>query len=82
MIADGMYGIIFTLLDKILALLPDVSWSVDSGAMSYFISMLQVVFYLLPMDTVVQIVGIVITITVFRILVALVRTVWAVLPIV
>ena len=82
MIFDGMYGILFSLLDEILAVLPDVSWSVDSGAMSYFISMLQVVFYLLPMDTVVQIVGIVVTITVFRILVALVRTVWAVLPIV
>ena len=74
--------VLFRILDFGLSLLPDISWSVDSGAMSYFISLLRVVFYLLPMDTVVVIVSIIVSFTTWRIIVSLLRTLWDVLPIV
>ena len=73
--------VLFRILDFGLSLLPDISWSVDSGAMSYFISLLRVVFYLLPMDTVVVIVSIIISFTTWRIIVTLIRTLWDLLPI-
>lgn len=73
--------VLFRILDLGLSLLPDISWSVDSGAMSYFISLLRVVFYLLPMDIVVVIVSIIISFTTWRIIVSLIRTLWDLLPI-
>lgn len=63
-------------------LLPDITWSVDTEGFQYFLSIVKTAGYLLPMQTVAEIVGIVIGFTIFRILVALFKTVWDVLPIV
>lgn len=81
MIFDGLYGIIFAVLEWILPLLPDVTWSVDSSALSYFFGIVETVFYLLPMYTVARIVTIIISLMSFRIFVSLIRTVWDILPI-
>ena len=81
MIYEGLFSILFTVLEWVLPLLPDVTWSVDSSALSYFVGLLEVVFYLLPMYTVGRIVGIIVSVTTFRIIVSLLRTLWDVLPV-
>ena len=80
MIFNALYAILFKILEWLLPLLPDVTWSVDSGAISYFIGILESLFYLLPMGTVGAILGIIISLTTFRILIALLRTVMDIIP--
>lgn len=81
MIYEGLFGLLFAVLEWVFPLLPDVTWSVDSGALSYFVGLLKVVFYLLPMHTVGSIIGIIVSIMTFRIVVSLIRTVCDVLPV-
>lgn len=82
-----IFNILFSLLsdvviEPILSVLPEVTWSVDSGAMSYFIGILNSITYLLPMGHVITILSIIVSLMSFRILVALLRTVWDILPLV
>lgn len=72
----------FGLLSGIFSVLPDITWSLDTTAFQAFIGTLNVAMYLLPMRTVVMMVSIIIWITVFRIVVSLIKTLWDLLPLV
>ena len=63
-------------------LLPDISWSVDTSAFEYFISILKVAGYVFPWGTVVAIVMIVFSISMFRIVISFIKTIWDLLPLV
>lgn len=82
MVTSGLYSVLFTVIDWFLPLLPDVTWSVDSGVLSYFIGILENIAYLLPMGHVGAIFGVIVGLMGFRITVALARTLWDVLPVV
>lgn len=80
MISESILRLTFGCVRAVLGVLPDISWSVDSGAASYFLSILQVVNYMLPFNTVIAIVGITLDLFVFRIMVAIFRTLWDLIP--
>ena len=81
MITESILSFIFGMVRVVFGLLPDISWSVDSGAASYFIGIVQVVSYMLPVSTVTTIIGITIDLLIFRILVSVFRTIWDLIPI-
>lgn len=82
MISEFLLNIVFAISTGFFKVAPDISWNVDTGAFTYVRDILSVVGYLLPMNTVRQIVSLIIAITIFRVFVSLGKTIWDLLPIV
>lgn len=80
MIFESVFDLFFKLLEGFFSMLPDVSWSVDTTAFQSFIGIIKVAMYLFPMQTVVTIISIVVWLTIFRILISIVKTIWDLLP--
>lgn len=82
MLFEKLADVAFNGVSWLLELLPNISWNVNEGAADTFFSLLEIVFYLLPMNTVIVLLNIVITIIAFKIGVSLIKTIWELLPIV
>lgn len=80
MITQAILQILFLFGNWIFSFLPEVSWDVNTSAMGYFLDIVRVVGYLLPAATVTLIAQMIIAITVFRIFIAVIRTVWDLIP--
>ena len=80
MISEFFLNIIFKFLSGMLNLRPDVSWSVDTTAFSYFLDIVRIVGYLVPAQTVYAIITLIVAFTVFRIIISLIKTIWDLLP--
>lgn len=82
MISEFFIDIIFNFVSGMLSLLPDVTWGVDSAAFSYFLDIVDVACYLLPMGTVSAILGVIVSLATFRFIISVIKTIWALLPLV
>ena len=82
MISEFFLNVIFTIVSGLLSILPDMSWTIDSTAFEAFLDIIRAVGYMLPMNTVSAIAGVVISLTVFRFVISIVRTIWDLLPLV
>lgn len=82
MISEFFINIIFTIVYGLLGLVPDVTVSVDSSAFTYFLGIIDVGCYLLPMTTVHTILVLIIALGVFKIGIAVIKTIWDLLPLV
>lgn len=80
MIVASLMYVLFTLVKSILSLIPDFAWNVDSVALTNFYEALRLVFYIVPADVVVAIIGLTIVITNIRIGVAVIKTIWQLIP--
>lgn len=80
MILEGIFNALFGILQGLLYLLPDVSWDVNNTVFDVFFDVLHLACYLLPITTIIQIFSIIISITMFRIAVSVVKTIWSLLP--
>ena len=81
MITQAILSFIFSLLRVVLDILPDFSWSLDTSAGSYFLSIVSLVSYMLPVDTVTMIIGITLDFLLLRIIIAGIRALWDLIPI-
>lgn len=82
MISEFFLNIIFGIVSNMFDALPDISWSVDSTAFDYIIGILKVVGYMLPWGTVATIIGLIVALNIFRFGVAVIKTIWDLLPLV
>ena len=82
MISEFFLNIIFGLVSGFFSMMPDITWSVDTTAFQYFMDILKFAGYMLPWGTVVSIVSVIFSICVFRIVVAFIKTIWDLLPLV
>ena len=80
MIVEGICNVIFGLLSGFFSLLPDIHWNIQADFFTKFLEVPRMVCYLLPMGTVATIFALVVAFTVFRIVVALVKTIWNLIP--
>lgn len=80
MIVEAIFNLLFGVLNRILFFLPDISWTVKADSFTKFFDVIRVAGYLLPMRTVFAILTLVVALTVFRIVVALVKTIWDLIP--
>lgn len=80
MIVEAVFNLLFGVLDRILFFLPDISWTVAADSFTKFFDVLRVAGYFLPMRTVFSILTMIVTLVVFRIVVALIKTVWDLIP--
>ena len=82
MISEFFLNIIFSIVSGMLNMLPDFTWSVESSAFEYLISFIRMVGYLLPWGTISAIIVLVISIHAIRFVIALVKVIWELLPLV
>lgn len=82
MITEFFLNIIFNLVSGCLVLVPEIDFNIDSGVFQLFLDFVDLGCYLLPMRTVASILELVIALAVFRVIIATVRTVWDLLPLV
>ena len=80
MITEFFLNIVFGIVSGFFSLLPNFSWSVDSSAFSYMMSIFQVAGYMFPWGTVVAIVGLIVGLSIFRIVIAFIKSIWDLLP--
>ena len=80
MIIAGLLYVLFSLVKGILTLIPDYAWNVDSVALTNFYEAIRMVFYIVPKDVVISIIGITIVLTNIKIGVAVIKTIWQILP--
>ena len=80
MISEFFLNIIFGIVTGFFSLLPDFTWSVDTSAFDYMIDIFRVAGYVFPWGTVVAIVGLIIGLSIFRIVIAFIKSVWDLLP--
>lgn len=82
MISEFFINLVFDIVEGLLTILPDISWSVESSFFDYLISFIKMVGYLLPWGTVTMICSLVVALSIFRIVVSIIKTIWDLLPLV
>lgn len=83
MISEFIINIVFGILSGFLELLPDIQLDlIGSPLYGAFLDFVEMACYLFPMNTFFTIFGIVVALTIFRIIVSLVKTIWELLPLV
>lgn len=80
MIGEFFLDIVFGIVSGIFDLLPDFSWSVETTAFEYFMDILSLVGYIFPWNTVVAIATLIFGFSVFRIVIAVIKSIWDLLP--
>ena len=82
MISEFLLNIVFQIVEWILTPLPEIAIPTVMARDSTFFGMVRCVLYLLPLDTIGTIVGLIVAIAGFRIIISIVKTIWDLLPIV
>ena len=82
MIVETMLDLVFKIVEGVLSILPNFTWSVQNSFFSTALDMIRVACYLLPMGTVVSIITIINLLLVIRIAIAIIKTIWDLLPLV
>lgn len=82
MVSEFFLNIIFQIVEWLLSGLPIVNADFTVVDTSIFMGCVRCVLYLLPLGTINTIIGIIIAVSGFRIFIAIVKTIWDVLPLV
>lgn len=82
MISEFFLNIIFNLVHGLLNTLPEWSFTLNPEAVEVFLSWVRVATFLFPTNTVILISALVIWFGFFRILIATIKTIWDILPLV
>lgn len=82
MISEFFLNIVFGLVSGMLSVLPEIEWSMETSAFQYFLDIIRIAGYMLPMETVSQIISLVVGLTITRILISIPKTLWELLPLV
>lgn len=80
MISEFLLNIVFFIVTGFFDMMPEVVWSVDTSAFGYFLDILRVCAYMLPMGHVGAVVALIFALTVFQIVIAFIKTLWDLLP--
>lgn len=81
MIIELLANIALGFFDLILACIPGFSTTGLNDAITYFFNVLSQVCYFLPMGTVSAIFSIIYALFILRILIATLKTIWGILPV-
>lgn len=82
MISEFLLNIVFNIVEGALSILPSFDWNINSAFFQGALDVIRLAGYLLPMNTITIMIGIVIFLTLFRIAVSLIKTIWELLPLV
>ena len=80
MITESLFNAVFSGLRNLFSLLPDISWEVNPEVFDAFFSIIRLAAYLLPMGTVIAIFSIIFAFQGLKIVISLIKTLWALFP--
>ena len=80
MITEGIMNVLFVMLSGLFSLLPEINWDVNNGVFTSFFEVIRLACYFLPMGTISVILGIIVSLIMFRIGVSIIKTIWSLLP--
>lgn len=82
MISEFFLNVIFQIVTWLFSFLPNVGWNTRSVTFQGIMDIIRVAGYMLPLNTIGTIAGVIVSITVFKIVITIIRTIWDILPIV
>ena len=82
MISEFFLNIIFQIVTWLFSFLPNIAWNTRSASFQGIMDIIRVAGYMLPLNTIGTIAGVIVSITVFKIVITIIRTIWDILPIV
>lgn len=82
MVTEMLLKGILSIVKGMLSVIPAFSWSLDNTAFATFLDVVSSVCYLLPMGTITVIIGLSISLTIVKAVIALIKTIWDLLPLV
>lgn len=80
MIFESILSLILVLLNPLISLMPDIDFSLTLDSASTVIQIIRTGLYFLPVDTVVLILGCILTLQMMKIAIALVKAVLSFVP--
>ena len=80
MIVEFFIDIGFGFLDRVFSLLPKIEWTVNTSAWTYAKDILDMICYLLPINTITAIGVLIIDIALLRVAISFIRTVLGLIP--
>ena len=82
MISEFLLNIVFGIVSGFLSLIPKFNIDIDPTFFDYFLGLVRAGSYMLPMGTVSAIISIIVSLTIFRIVIAFIKSIWDLLPVV
>ena len=76
LLLNGLFGV----ADILLGLLPEMEWNINTSAFEYAKDIADMIAYLLPMGYIKHAISFIIALTVFRISIAVIRTLKGFIP--
>ena len=80
MVIEAPLLVILAIVKGLLSMIPSFSWSLSNTAFGTFLDIVSSVCYLLPMGTITTIIGLSISLTIVKAVIALIKTIWDLLP--
>lgn len=80
MITELILSGFFNISDFLLGLLPEMEWTVNTSAWEYVFDFMSMIAYLLPMKFIIPAIALIVSISVFRLTVALVKLILNFIP--
>lgn len=81
MLVTGVLTVLWSIAEPLINKMPEIAINYDGIANSTVFQFLQAGMYMLPVDTVTTILGIVVSLWAFRIVIAFLHSLWAALPV-
>lgn len=81
MIVESILNIIFGVVNIILSPISLLGWGFDLALCSPLGDILKVVYYVLPIDKLSPIISFIVAMFIFRAVIALIKTIWQLLPV-
>ena len=82
MVSEFIIELVWKFIKPLLDMIPVIEFDVPAEAFTFFLDACAAVSYLLPMKDIVMMIGIIVSITMFRVIVSFIKTVWDILPVV
>lgn len=81
MIIESLLNVVFSIVNIILSPISLLGWGFDLALCSPLGDILKVVYYVLPIDKLSPIITFIIAMFIFRAVIALIKTIWELLPV-
>ena len=82
MITEAILTLVLDVVHSILDIVPDIDLQTLGNVAASGVQYLEAAFYILPMGTVFTIISLLVVLQGFRIAVSVIKTIWALLPLV
>lgn len=80
MIIEFLMNISFGVINMLLSALPDIEFSIDTGAIGKFFDFIDIVLYFFPLITIGNIIKLIFGIIAFRIIISITKTLMQIIP--